>query len=204
MLPFRLIVSLLVAGSIAQAGVIWFTGVLDPAQNPNLTYWDPVSGAYTAPIAGPEDQDCALNIALHTFSVEVSGLVTFDSLGYGQGGFDSVISVFEGTGDTAAYLHHEAAPVLPGDFGFDLNLGAGDYTLTVGMFLNEPCAAGFCFVNGELGDGFTNLVNFDAFRSQPLFYDVSVTTPIPEPSYAMLFALGLTAALARKRFRSVR
>jgi hypothetical protein len=80
------------------------------------------------------------------------------------------------------------------------------YTLAAGMFLNEPCAAGFCILNGDFGDGFTNLVNFDASRSQPLFNDITVTTegagsPVPESAPSVLLVFGLTAVLTRNRFQ---
>lgn len=209
MSPVRLVAILLTGVSFGNAALFQFSGVLDPVTNPNLTYWDQLSNTYLPPISGPDDQDRAFNIAVHTFLVTAPGLMTFDSLGYNQGGFDAVLSVFEGIGNSAAYVHHEFG-LAPGDFSFDLNLSAGDHTIAVSMFLNEPCAAGFCFLNGDFGDGFTNLVNFDASRSQPLFYDVTITpagagpAPVPEPSHTMLLVLAFTAGLARRRFRRAR
>lgn len=200
----RAVALALVGAFCAHSGVFEFSGVLDPATNPNLTYWDQLNNTYTLPIPGPADQDRAFNIAVHTITVAGPGVTTFESLGYGQGGFDSVLSVFEGSGTSAVYVHHGFG-IAAGDFSFDLNLALGTYTLTVGMFLNEPCAAGFCFLNGDFGDGFTNLVNFEASRSERLFYDVAVTTegagsPVPESAPAMLVVLGFAAALARNRF----
>jgi len=180
-----------------------FSGTLDPAANSALTYWDQFQNSFTSPIAGPDDFDRAFNIAIHHFTISTAGLVTFSSLGFGMGGFDSVISVFEGTGDSAVYLDHEFAPLGPGDFSFDLNLGVGTYTLAVAMFGSEPCASGLCTgpLAGTLGDGFTNLVNFDPSRPDPLFYSVNVTAsaaPVPEPSCALLLAVCVAVILARK------
>jgi hypothetical protein len=209
MLIARLIAILLAGLSLGNAALFQFSGAIDPATNPNLTSWDQFTNTYVPPISGPADQDRAYNIAVHTFVVTGPGLTTFDSLGYGQGGFDAVLSIFEGTGNSASYIHHGFGPA-PGDFSFDLILGPGIYTLAVSMFLNEPCASGFCFLNGEFADGFTNLVNFDAARSQPLFYEVAVTTegagpaPVPEPSQFMLLVCGITAGLVGQRIRARR
>ena len=191
----------------AMAHADTFSGRLDPATNPNLVAWnwDPLNPVYVAPIAGPSDADRAYNIAVHSFAVAAPAAVSFSSLGYGLGGFDSVVSVFQGSGNSAVYLHHELSPLPVGDFTFDLNLIAGNYTLAVSMYLNEPCADGFCFVNGEFGDGFTNLVNFDPFdpsRTDPLFYKVEVTgnvAPVPEPSLVVVVALGMAGIVARRR-----
>lgn len=190
-----------VAASTANAATILFEGTLDPATNSNLTYWDQFAVSYVAPLAGA-DADMAFNVAVHTFSVTTAGSVTFASNGYGAGGFDSVVSVFEGTGGTAAYQHHEYSPFMPGDFSFDLGLGVGDYTVAVSMFLNEPCASGPCFFMGTFDDGFTNLVNFDPIAPNPLFYSVQVTTPdapIPEPASLVLVGIGLSALRRRVR-----
>jgi hypothetical protein len=198
---------LLLAGiSVASAGTIQFSGLLDPATNPNLTYFDQFSGIYTSPLAGPDDYDRAFNIAVHTFPVGTPGWVNIESTGYGFGGFDAVVSVFQGTGASAIYLHHQFNQLFPGDFSFNLNLGVGVYTLAISMFLNEPCAAGGCTppLTGTFGDGFTNLVNFDPFAPQPLFYNVRVTdldvppTVIPEPSAVLLLASGLCLPLVRR------
>jgi len=184
-----------------------FSGTLDPAANSALTYWDQFLNGYTSPITGPDDFDRAFNIAIHPFTISTAGPATFNSLGFGMGGFDSVISVFAGTGDSAVYLDHEFAPLGPGDFSFDLNLGVGTYTLAVAMFGSEPCAPGLCTgpLAGTFGDGFTNLVNFDPSRPDPLFYSVTVTAsaaPVPEPSGALLLATCLAAILTPKLMSS--
>jgi len=196
--------------SLAHADIT-FTGTLDPAGNPAvLTYWDQFLNGYTSPITGPDDFDRAFNIAVHPFSTSTAGVVTFSSNGFGLGGFDAVLSVFEGTGDSAVYLHHEFAPIGPGDFSFDLNLGIGTYTLAVTMFGSEPCAPGLCSgpLAGTFGDGFTNLVNFDPSQPDPLFYSVNVaatsTTPVPEPAYAIPLAACVAAILARRGLRARR
>jgi len=194
---------LLSAVSVSPAHAdITFSGTLDPAGNPNLTYWDQFLNSYTSPIAGPDDSDRAFNIAIHPFTISTAGPVTFSSNGFGMGGFDAVLSVFQGTGDSAIYLDHEFAPFSPGDFSFDLTLGVGTYTLAIAMFGSEPCAPGLCAgpLAGTLGDGFNNLVNFDSSRPDPLFYSVHVTgsaAPLPEPSCALLLATCLGAILTR-------
>src|SRR5215831_6076985 len=113
----------------AHAGTVVFSGTLDPATDSNLTYWDQLANSYSGAIAGPTDADRAFNIAIHTFIVSTPGVVNFSSLGYGMGGFDAVLSVFEGTGNSAAYITHGFNPIIPGDFNFDVNLGADTYTL---------------------------------------------------------------------------
>ena len=195
---------LLACITLANASSFTFSGVLDPALNSNLTYWDQIANSYASPITGPDDASRAYNIAVHTFSVVTAGSVTFDSVGYGMGGFDSVVSVFQGTGTSATYLFHSYAPSGPGDFTFDLNMGAGTYTLAIGMFANEPCAAGFCFLNGDFNDGFTNLVNFDSSRPDALYYKVNVSTgdQVPEPASSVLLLVGAAAGLFRKCFRN--
>jgi hypothetical protein len=141
----------------------------------------------------------AYNIAVHGFTA--TGPVLFSSEGYGLGGFDSVLSVFQGSGNSASYLDHQYAPFSAGDFQFTLNLAPGVYTLAVSMTFNEPCAAGFCFDNGTFADGFTNLVNFDASRPDPLFYSVVITevNAVPEPALGAIAGLALTVLLVYRR-----
>ena len=200
MVRTKLVLLLLASVCFAHAGVT-FSGILDPASNPNLTYWDQFLNSYTAPITGPDVADRAYNIAVHTFAVGVAGPVAFASNGYGMGGFDSVVAVFQGTGDSAVYVDHEYAPLGPGDFSFDLSLGVGTYTLAVSMFGSVPCAPGFCGgpLAGTFGDGYTNLVNFDPSQQNPLFYSVDVNPPIPEPSFAIPVAACVAVFLTRKR-----
>lgn len=197
-----ILVLLLCASAVtAQAAVITFTGSLDPALDPNLTAWDQLSG-FTAPIAGPTDADRAYNIALRQFTVTVGGTVSFSSFGYGLGGFDAVLSVFEGVGNTAAYIDHSYNQSSPGDFTFNHVLAPGLYTLAISVFDNEPCAPGLCVgATGTLGDGFTNLVNYDPSGS--LAYEVTVTTPdvvVPEPGTLGLVAAA-TGLLFARRYR---
>ncbi len=197
------LVLLLTAVGIAHADVFNFSGTLDPATNPDLTYWDQLANGYAAPIPGPTDAERAFNIAVHTFPVFSAGPVNIASQGYGMGGFDAVVSVFEGTGNSAVYLGHEYSPFFPDDFSFVLNLGVGMHTLAVSVFGSEPCGAGLCAgFTGTFGDGFNNLVNFDQFSS--LLYNVEVTTaPVPEPAPMGLMAMvmGVVAVLARRRFK---
>ncbi len=176
-----------------------FSGVLDPASNPNLTTWDQYGPAYVAPFAGPTDWERAYNIAVHPFSVSAAGVVNFASKGYSAGGFDPVLSVFHGVGNAAVYLGHQYSPSGLDDFDFDLNLDAGAYLLAVSVTFNEPCATGYCRVDGTFGDGFTNLVNYDSSRS--LYYEVTVTelTGVPEPATGWLAAVAAAVLLARKR-----
>jgi hypothetical protein len=175
---------------------------LDPFGNPHLTAWDQLLPGYVNAIAGPADADRAYNIAVYNFSMSAPGVVDFSSVGYGLGGFDSVVSVFQGLGNSASYLSHQYAPLVAGDFSFGLNLGAGEYTLAISMTFNEPCAAGFCLGTGTFEDGFTNLVNYDPSRS--LYYEVVVTgiNKIPEPATGVLVTLALAAVLAGKRWSS--
>jgi hypothetical protein len=68
-MTLRAVALLLVGTSFAHSAVFQFSGVLDPAANPNLTYWDQLNNTYALPITGPGDEDRAFNIAVHTFSV---------------------------------------------------------------------------------------------------------------------------------------
>lgn len=180
-----------------------FTGTLDPSSNANLTYWDTLSNMYASPLAGPTDAERAYNIALHTFIVSVASSLTFESTGYSLGGFDSVVSVFAGTGDSAMYIDHQYNPISAGDFSFTENLIAGTYTLAIAMFGSQPCAPGLCVgATNVFGDGFNNLANYD--ESRTLLYSVTVTTPdepVPEASTWNLFSLAAGFGLLARRIR---
>jgi len=199
--------TLFLAAGLVHADVT-FTGWLDPALNPNLTSWDQYaapSGVFVAPLSTALDPwgvpEAARNIAVHSFSLTSAGPVTFASLGYGLGGFDAVLSLFEGSGNPAAYVVHAYNPFAAGDFNFTRDLEPGLYTLAISMFANEPCAPGLCTdATGTFGDGFTNLVNFDPFQEDPLFYRVEVIEPVsavPEPSSLLLLAGAAGLALSR-------
>lgn len=197
---YQRILLFLVCAALAHAAA--FTGTLDPASNPNLTTWDQYLPGYVAPIAGPTDYEMSWNIAVHTFNVASAGPVTIQSLGYGLGGFDAVVSIFAGSGNAATYVGHGYNPVAPGDFTMSINLAVGLHTLTVSVFANEPCASGPCYGAGTFGDGFTNLVNYDP--SGTLEYMVTVESggqpEVPEPAVGLAIPVVVAFMAARARW----
>ena len=122
---------------------------------------------------------------LGEFVLPFTADVTIQSSGWADGGFDPIVSLFQGTGPSAVFLdlNDDAIPgvdldsllVLPG-------LSAGDYTLAVTYASNAPNA--FFYGGGTLGDGFDGLGFQDLTRSD--YFQVDVTF-VPEPRTVVLF-----------------
>jgi hypothetical protein len=151
------------------------------------------------------------NVALFVFSLTSDTALEIDSQGYGMGGFDSIVTIFRGSGLGALFEAEFFNNVLPGDFQATTGvLGAGSYVLAISMFNNLSCGVGGCTGStGLLGDGFTGLSNFDPFAPAPYFFQVVLGavrggtdpipgTPAPEPTTMALMVAG-AAMLARRR-----
>ncbi|MCW5965564.1 MAG: DVUA0089 family protein [Bryobacterales bacterium] len=154
------------------------------------------------------DWDIANNVALHSFTVSLAGNVRFQSAGFAAGGADPYFTLFSGSGAGATFQasNYDQAFCLDinlpcgGDFDYTYTLGAGTYTVALGVFGNLSWAENTGA--GTLGDGFTF---GDPNWVGNYYYELAITTsdaPIPEPSYLSVFAL--LSALAVWRMRSKR
>lgn len=186
-----------VAGPVLAA-VVNLSGALDDSSNTALVASDMGAALFT------DDLDTANNVALHTLHVTVGGSVNFTSTGFALGGIDPYFTLFSGTDRaTATFLGSNFLHALytGGDFSQDLVLGAGDYTVAIGVFQNMSFAENLG--SGVLADGFTAL-------GGPFFfgdghYAFTITTPdattVPEPGSALLSltAAGFAAWTQRRR-----
>ena len=89
------------------------------------------------------------------------------------GGADPYFILFRGRGNAATFLmsNYTRAFSTGGDFVLSSVLGAGDYTVVMGVFANESFAENYG--SGTLGDGFTSLGVPDYSRSS--FYRLEIT-----------------------------
>jgi hypothetical protein len=143
-------------------------------------------------------------VAVHAFTVDIGGTVSFDSNGFAALGADPYFSLFAGSDDGATLLgsNFDQAFSVGGDFVLDFLLGPGQYQFALGVFANMSFAENSGV--GTLGDGFTALGGPMYLGSS--YYEIVVTTPdkpvepVPEPAGGMLLLMGLVSlAAARAR-----
>ncbi len=191
-----LMTAALISGA-AQAGTTTLSGFVNDPANTAL-----VGSDLGSPLFG-DDYDIANNVALYQLKVLTAGDVLFQSLGFGAGGIDPYFTLFTGTGDSAAFLgsNFDQAFSTGGDFDLTFTLGAGDYTVAVGVFANMSFAEN----NGTstLSDGFIGLG--EPYVLGDCYYELAVTTPeatVPEPSALLLLSLSGLALVCLKHLAS--
>jgi hypothetical protein len=160
-------------------------------------------------LVGSLDPNNPDDLLVFPFSLGVPSSLTIQSYGYGggvnaagnaisAGGFDTYVSLFAGTGLTAAFLASNddgacppgnASPTCHDSTLAIASLAAGPYTLALSVFENFSFAENFGA--GTLGDGFIGLGDyFDAASglTRTSRYAVDITadglaaSPVPEPS----------------------
>jgi hypothetical protein len=184
-------------------------------------------------LAGMLDPNNPNDVFLYAFSLSAPSTLTIQSYGYGgtsnapggrnaagsvipAGGFDSYVSLFNGTGSPATFLAsnddgvcppgnpapacHDSTLVMP-------SLAAGSYTMALSVFDNFSFAENFG--SGTLGDGFIGLGDyFDAasgtVRTSNYAVDIIapslVAAPVPEPaSWPIAASVSLSLVLANLR-----
>jgi hypothetical protein len=195
--------------------------------------------ANSVSLTGSLDPNNANDVFLHSFTLSAASAVTIQSYGYGgsgsapsgtnaagavipAGGFDTYLSLFDGTGPAAAFLASNDDGLCPPgnaspachDSSLSLTpLPAGAYTLALSVFDNFSFAENFG--SGTLGDGFIGLGDyFDAStgsRTSNFAVDISadglvVATPEPVtwPVAAAGFVALVFANLRRNRHKKRR
>src|SRR5581483_7475504 len=189
----------------------------------------PVTTSYTGSL-DPNNPD---DVFTATFTLASTGAVNIQTWSYGggtngngvaipAGGFDPVIGLYLGTGDSATFVtYNDDGTCPPGntkDFGgqpfcFDStlvlsNLAAGTYTVSLTAFGNEPFASQQPSFN-LFSDGFLGLAQYNdpadptgnTSVTNNFAFDITIDqsagpgpdTSTPEPSSAGLAAIGLAA-----------
>ena len=146
---------------------------------------------------GFDDENAvADNVALYTFTT-LAGTVSIVSTGFAGGGVDPYFTLFSGSGATATWFdsNYVQATSTGGDFTWTGTLAAGTYEIALGAFENMSFAENLG--TGTLGDGFTGLGDPNALRDGS--YALDLTTPVPEPTGALLLAVGLAVLAPRIR-----
>jgi hypothetical protein len=171
-------------------------------------------------------------IQLFNVNVITAGLVTLETYSYAggidatnhviaAGGFDPVLSLFDGLGNLlntnddgpCAIVGHDASTGNCFDAYLSLNLGAGAYTLA--LTESDNLAIGPTLADGFLESGNGNFTCPQIFGQPGAFCDVSpaqrsnqwaldIVTPnpassVPEPSAASLLATGVALLFAIRR-----
>jgi hypothetical protein len=204
-----------------------------------LTVWVLIAApgrADSISLTGSLDTNNANDVLLYSFSLSAASTLTLQSFGYGgtgnapggtnaagsvvrAGGFDSYISLFDGTGATATFLASNddglcplgnAAPACHDSTLVMAGLAAGSYTIALSVFDNFSFAENFG--SGTLGDGFIGLGDyFDAAsgmtRTSNYAVDISAAglvtaTPVPEPGLLSMTILGCLALVWTSRHGS--
>ncbi len=183
-------------------------------------------------LRGSLDSNNANDVLLYSFALNAASTLTLQSFGYGgtgnapggtnaagsvvlAGGFDSYISLFDGTGAAATFLASNddglcpvgnAAPACHDSTLAIAGLAAGSYTMALSVFDNFSFAENFG--TGTLGDGFIGLGDyFDAAsgvtRTSNYAVDISAAgletaNPVPEPGLLPMTILGCLALLTSR------
>ena len=184
--------ALALAGFTAQAASVTYAGNLGDSGNPYLTEYD------LSPADFSSDEAIANNVALYQLVLTQAGTLTLSSSTYSGGGIDPYVTLFAGS-DMTATLAGSAID----DFSWSLPVAAGDYWVAIADWDNMSFAENLG--TGTLGDGFIGLGQPGLLGDGSYSVLVSLDTgtpPVPEPSGAWLFAAGLAAALAARRWRA--
>jgi hypothetical protein len=172
------------------AGATTYAGNLGDAGNAALVGSDLGAPGFA------DDNASADNVALYTFTT-AAGAVSIASSGFAGGGVDPYFTLFAGSGATATFFdsNYVQATSTGGDFTWTGTLAAGTYEIALGAFENMSFAENLG--TGTLGDGFTALGDPGSLGDGS--YSLDLTTPVPEPSAALLLAVGLAALATRVR-----
>jgi PEP-CTERM motif len=214
---FKVLSVVLFAPILAHADTLSITGNLNPS-NPNDVFLSTITLAVTS------------NLTIQTWSyggtANASGGTNAAGMVIPSGGFDTYLSLFQGSGSSATFLASNddsgCDPAAPGptlceDSRLDLtSLAAGDYTLALTLPFNYSFAENLA--SGTLGDGFIGLQGdyydsgSDMVRTSAFAVDITrkpsesstPPAPTPEPSSLVLLATGLAASFAplRRRWRA--
>lgn len=155
--------------------------------------------SFTGSFTGDND------VQLFHFSLSAPGFVTVRTLSFSggvnasgetiaSGGFDPILSLFDGAGNFISYSDDSFFTL---DSYLENFLDAGSYTAALTQFANFPAGA-------NLSDGFSGTGHID-FAGQSAhwavdFYNVDSAAAVPEPGTYALMAGGLAAvALLRRR-----
>jgi hypothetical protein len=172
------------------AGATTYAGNLGDAGNAALVGSDLGAPDFT------DENAIANNVALYTFTT-LAGTVSIVSTGFAGGGVDPYFTLFSGSGATATLFdsNYVQATSTGGDFTWTGTLAAGTYEIALGSFENMSYAenpGGY-----TLGDGFSGLGDPNSLHDGS--YALNLTTQVPEPSEALLLAVGLAALATRVR-----
>ncbi len=172
------------------AGATTFAGNLGDAGNAALVGSDLGAARFD------DENAVANNVALYTFTT-LGGTVSVVSTGFAGGGVDPYFTLFSGSGAAATLFdsNYIQATSTGGDFAWSGTLAAGTYEIALGSFENMSFAENLG--TGTLGDGFTALGDPNSLHDGS--YSLNLTTPVPEPSGALLLAVGLAALATRVR-----
>jgi hypothetical protein len=140
--------------------------------------------------------DIANNVAIYTLTVGTSGTASFDSSGYLIGGFAPYFTLFTGSGASATFLDSNYGS-SGGDFHLEESLTSGTYTVAISATSNMSFAENWG--RGTLADGFIQLG--DPSQLGNASYSFTATTPVSEPSTAMLAFLSISGICVRRMTR---
>ncbi len=173
----------------ATSSAATLAGRLDDPGNAALVGSDLGAADFTDELA------VANNVALYGFTVGTGGLVSIVSTGFAAGGVDPYFSLFAGSGASATFLDSNFAQAFStgGDFSYSAVLDAGDYEIALGAFANMSFAENLG--SGTLADGFIGLGEPGSLGDAS--YRLALSTPVPEPSVGLLFAVGLVGLALR-------